>query len=313
MPSVNPYVSVVVPVYRSEDTLTLLVERLERALESWPHEIVLINDDSPDGSWETIVELAARYPTVKALSLRKTFGYDNALMAGLNHCTGKYVVTMDDDLQHAPEDIPALVAEIEQGADVVYANFAAFQKQQSWIKNLGSWLNGKLAEYILSKPKEIYLSPFKILSQELVREIKKYTGPYPYIDGLVFQRTAAIRQIPIVHHARKSGRGNHGIVRSARIMANFWTSHSLFPLRVAVVLGFFLSFCAGLFGLFLIYYKLVDKGFNVEGWASTVFAILLMGGVQILSVGIIGEYVGRSHMTASQSPQYVVRHRVRVE
>lgn len=303
----SPEVSVVVPIYLSQNIIPTLLARLSTALSGVEYEIILVNDCSPDDSWGRIKELAPKFPTMRALCLRKNFGYDNAIMAGLKHARGQYIVTMDDDLQHAPEDIPKLLADIKRGYDVVYANLWAERKKHNRFKNLGSWLNGKLAELIIQKPADIYLSPFKVLTRGLVDEVIKYEGPYPYVDGLIFQNTSLTHQIPITHHARIEGRGNHGLFRSLKIMANFCTSHSILPLRLSVFLGFFISFCGALFGLFLLYWKYVERTIDVEGWASTIFTILLMGGVHLISLGIIGEYLGRTYTNVSRHPQYVIR------
>jgi len=220
---------------------------------------------------------------------------------------------MDDDLQHAPEDIPVLLTEIQKGHDVVYADFNVQTKKQSLFKNFGSWVNGKLAEYIIKKPKHVYLSPFKIVARDLVDEIVRYRGPYPYVAGLIFQNTVSITQIPVPHYARFEGKGNFGLIRSLKIMANFCTSHSLFPLRLAMFLGFACSLTGLFLGAVIFYMKYFGGGIDVEGWASTVLATLILGGVQLICIGIIGEYVGRSYMNANSNPQFLIREKLRFD
>ena len=194
--------SVVVPVYNSEGIVREFHRRLTSVLKSLAvnYEIILVNDGSPDNSWEKIKTVVAMDPHVKAISFRRNFGYDNALMAGLNYVTFPYVVIMDDDLQHAPEDIPTLLAEIEKGYDVVYGNFTV--KKQSLTKNIGSWFVGKLAQLIINKPASLQITSYKILHREIARGIVKYAGPYPYIDGLIFQMTSSIQRVMITHHPR---------------------------------------------------------------------------------------------------------------
>jgi len=299
-------VSVVIPVYRSEDCLERLVQETEAAFQSSgrTHEIVLVNDGSPDGSWEKIVDLAGRYLTVRGVNLRRNFGQDNALMAGLRVATGRIVVIMDDDLQHSPWDADRLIQQVEQGFDVCYARFPV-KKQALW-KNVGSWLNGKVANVVLGKPDRIYLSPYKAIAGAVVREIVKYEGPYPYVDGLLLRVTDNITQIDVEHHERYAGRGNFNLVRSVSTWLKLATSFSLTPLRIASILGFgFACFGLGLAAFFAVR-QLVGRGAPL-GWASTIVAILVLGGVQLACLGLIGEYLGRVFLHLNRRPQYVVK------
>lgn len=309
----SPTLSVVIPVYKSEEIVETLLARLHSALEGIDFEILLVNDCSPDQSWRKIEAVVDRYPRLRALSLSKNFGYDNAILAGLNHSRGAYVVIMDDDLQHAPEDIPVLLHAIQKGGDVVYADFNVQTKKQTPLKNFGSWLNGRMAEIVIQKPRHIYLSPFKILRREVVLDITRYRGPYPYVDGLIFQNTAAISQVPLPHYARFSGHGNFGVIRSLKIMLNFCTSHSLFPLRLGIFVGVCSSLAGLLLGIYIIYLKFIAQEIEIEGWASTVFATLFLGGIQLVFLGIIGEYVGRAYMSTNENPQFRIRQKIRVD
>lgn len=299
--------SIVIPVYRSEDIVSTLHGRLTQALESLAddYEMIFVDDCSPDNSWKKLCDLASADPRVKALSLRKNVGYDNAVMAGLKFADRPYVVIMDDDLQHAPEDIPLLFDQLGKGCDVVYANFT--KMHQSVLKNLGSWLNGKLAQLIINKPAGMHISSFKILRGEVVREIIKYDGPFPYIDGLIFQVTSAIDKVVLAHHKRLSGRGGHTLLRSLRIVFNFCTTFSILPLRVSTLIGFAMSLLSGIFSIILVVWKFFF-GINVEGWGSIMLAVVMMGGIQLMALGILGEYIGRTYMNINRQPQYVIKH-----
>ncbi len=172
--------SVVIPVFNSEHCLLELARQLHDVLHSLGYEIIFVDDNSHDGSWDTLVELVNDYPAFKAISLRKNCGQDCAIMAGLRLAKGEMIVIMDDDLQHSPQDIVILYEHCQKKeADVCFGKFV--KKRQAWWKNIGSWLNGKLAEIVICKPKEIYLSPFKIMKMEIVEEIIKYRGSYAYI------------------------------------------------------------------------------------------------------------------------------------
>lgn len=298
--------SVVIPVYNSEGIVSVLYERLTNELGSLgeEYEIILVNDCSRDNSWQKLQEMANSDPHVKAISLRRNAGYDNAIMAGLRFVRFAYVVIMDDDLQHAPEDIKSLLGEIRKGFDVVYANF--HRKEQSLIKNVGSWLNDKLARLIINMPAGLHVSSFKILRREIVSEIVKYDGPFPYVDGLIFQVTSSFHRIVIKHHKRFAGRGGHGVRQCFKIVFNFCTTFSILPLRIATLSGFLISFLAGIFCIVLVVWK-VWFGIDVEGWGSIMLGIAMMGGIQLTAIGIIGEYIGRTYMNINRRPQYVIR------
>ena len=305
--------SVVIPVYNSESIVLELHRRLTSVLRTFddPYEIILVNDGSPDHSWEKIKSIATFDSHVKAISLRRNFGYDNALMAGLNFVSYSYVVIMDDDLQHAPEDISQLLSEIEKGYDVVYGNFLV--KNQSLIKSMGSWLVGKLAQLILNKPAYLQITSYKILHKEIVNGIVKYGGPYPYIDGLIFQMTSSIHRIMITHHPRTISKGGHGILPSMRILFNFCTTFSILPLRIAVILGLTISILAGIFSVGLVIIKLWFGYYSEEGWTSIILAITILGGIQLMGLGLLGEYVGRTYMNINCQPQFVIKETISIE
>ncbi len=296
-------ISVVIPVYNSEECVHELVSQLGTVLKSFSYEIIMVNDKSPDRSWEKICEASLLNKNLTGVNLRKNSGQDNAIMAGLSFAKGDYVVIMDDDLQHSPQDIPNLYSEIIKGFDVCYAKFS--EKKQSWWKNLGSWLNGKLAEKVIEKPSHIYLSPYKIISKEVIEEILKYQGIFPYIDGLIFKVTANISQIPAEHNVRFKGRSNYTLVRSAIVFMKLFTGFSVQPLRAASFLGFFTALAGFAYGIYHIFvYFSSDK--VVEGWTTLTVLILFIGGIILLSLGLIGEYIGRIYLSSNFRSHYSV-------
>ncbi len=299
--------SIVIPVYNSEKIVFKLHEKLIKTLSGMAinFELILVNDCSTDNSWEKLKTLVSSDPHVQAILFRKNYGYDNAVMAGLRLAKGNYIVVMDDDLQHEPEDIPNLLQEIKKGFDVVYVNFK--KKEYSVFKNLGSWLNGKIAQLIINKPKGLYLSAYKILRKEIVSEIIKYDGPFPYIDGLIFQVSSSIHQIMGIHNERFAGKGNYSLGRSLKVVLNFCTTFSILPLRIVTYSGFIISFIAGIISILLVILKLWFGYDSFEGWTSLILAILIMGGIQLIGVGILGEYIGRTYMSINRRPQYVIK------
>ena len=298
-------VSVVIPVYNSEDCLDELARRLTDFLDNSgkTYEIVLVNDCSPDNSWEKITELSEIYDKLKGINLRKNFGQDSAIMAGLNYSSGESVIIMDDDLQHDPAGIPSLLSGLEKGYDVCYARFRS--KKQSWFKNFGSWFNDKVANVILKKPKEIYLSPYKAIKREVVDEIVKYDGPYPYVDGLLFRVTRNITQVTVEHHERYAGKGNYNLRKSISVWLKLTTNFSVLPLRIATFWGFISSGMGFILALLFIILHFIGIQSPV-GWASLIVSLLFLGGIQLVTIGIIGEYVGRLFLHHSKEPQFVV-------
>src|SRR5262245_9313548 len=228
-------------------------------------------------------------------------------MAGLHHARGEYVVIMDDDLQHHPRDIPALYAGIAKGYDVCFAAFP--RKLQTGIKNFGSWLAGKVAEVVVRKPPHIYMSPFKIIRGEVVAEITRYRGPYPYVDGLLFQLTDNVTQVPIEHHPRHAGRSSTRLRKQMVVFMTLATAFSVAPLRIVTGAGFvvsLLSFLAGLYFLVLYF----TKGVALYGWTSIALMNLFIGGTILTALGITGEYVGRVLMNVNALPQFTVEQRI---
>jgi undecaprenyl-phosphate 4-deoxy-4-formamido-L-arabinose transferase len=268
------------------------------------HELILVDDGSKDNSWCVIQKLAKQNDNIIGIRLRRNYGQDNAIMAGLRRVRGNYVVIMDDDLQHSPADIMKLYEACRQDYDVCYANFEEFH--HSLWKRLGSRLNGKLAEVLLNKPSDIYLSPFKILRRDLVDEICEHTGPYPYVDGILLGLTDHITQITLKHHDRFAGKSTYSLIQSIRVWCRHATGFSVSPLRFATLGGLLvalLGFCFGMYNV--IEYFMI--GGEVPGWPSIVCAILLFGGINLTCSGVIGEYVGRNYMNTNGKPQYSIR------
>jgi polyisoprenyl-phosphate glycosyltransferase len=303
-------ISIVVPVYRSEDCLVALETAVDEAMRTAAlrYELLLVDDGSPDGSWSVIRKLAERNAAVTGLRHRRNFGQDNAIMTGLRHATGGAVVIMDDDLQHSPADIPRLYAALAQsGADVVYAHFST--KRQAWWKNVGSWFNGKFAEWLIEKPADVYLSPFKIVRREVIDLVTTFDGPYPYVDGILFQVTDRFSSIPAEHHERFSGTSGYTVFKSVQTWGRLAISFSVRPLRLVTWMGFLACFLGFLGAALIIVLRVVNPdefAGQAAGWASLIVSALVLSGMQMLSLGLLGEYVGRTYANISRKPQAAV-------
>lgn len=307
----RPSLSIVVPVYRSQEILPFLVEAVANAAEAAgckdDFELILVNDASPDDSWGVLTALAKRYPFIIGICLTRNFGQHNATMAGLNRARGEIVIVMDDDLQHPPEAIRELIASIRSGFDVCYTRYAE-RKHALW-KRLGSGFNDLVATWLLNKPRGLYLSSFKAISQPIVREIVKYDGPYAYLDGLILDITRKITAIDITHRERHQGTGNYNIRRSVSLWLKMATSFSVLPLRIASFTGTAIA----LLSLISLVAVVIQKTLHPEiaaGWASLICVVLFMGGMQLLCLGIVGEYIGRTYLRLNRKPQFVVREEI---
>jgi undecaprenyl-phosphate 4-deoxy-4-formamido-L-arabinose transferase len=298
--------SIVVPVYRGAATVGLLVQELAKLRPEGGMEVVLVNDGSPDTSGEVCRALVAENPMpVTYVEHARNYGEHNAVMTGLRHVRGAFVITMDDDLQNPPSEVVRLYDHARAGGwDVVYTRYAS-KKHAPW-RNLGSRFANKVADWLLDKPAGLYLSSFRCMSALVVDSVTKYRGPYPYIDGLIMEVTQRIDSIEVAHLPRAEGRSNYNLRRLVRLWLNLATSFSLAPLRLAMLLGAAMAALGMAGAVATIVEALVSRN-TPSGWASTMTAILLVGGVQSMILGVMGEYVGRTFLSANGKPQGTIR------
>ncbi len=298
--------SVIIPVYNGQRTIRGLVERLEKALEALSYEIVLVNDGSRDDSEQTCRQLVREYTRVKLISLRRNFGEFNAVMCGLNEASGAYCVMIDDDFQNPPEEIIKLLHTADEGGyDVVYTYYD--QKEHALYRNLGSRVVNWVTSYLLHKPRKLYLSSFKLIRREVVAEIVRYKGPYPYIDGLVFRCTRNIGTVNVKHQKREAGRSNYTWKKLISLLLNILFCYSTLPIRVFIPIGL------SLFGLgsVLLVYLFVQwiQGPDPKGWQVVTAMLLFIGGLQFTLMSVLGEYIGKGFLDQSGQPQYVIKYK----
>ncbi|NJD90150.1 MAG: glycosyltransferase family 2 protein [Geobacter sp.] len=299
--------SIVIPVYNAEKTIEHLCNSLV-ALYAKEHrlEVVLVNDNSSDHTDIVCRALHEKYPDIITyIRLARNFSEHNAVMAGLNNAKGEFCAIMDDDFQNPPEEVATLLAEIRKGYDVVYSQY--LQKNDSLFRNLGSFVNDKMANLILKKPAELYLSSFKIINRFLVNEIIRYTGPDPYIDAIIMRCTANIGRVNVRHNSRQQGRSGYTLKKLISLWGNMILSYSLIPLRMLGIIGLIMT-VIGLFigGTALTDYLLPSRVDPTEYETLTAVTSFFRG-FQLLAISIVGEYVGRIYLSLNSDPQFVIR------
>jgi polyisoprenyl-phosphate glycosyltransferase len=296
--------SVVIPVYNGAKTIGALVSELKRELAVYRTEIVLVNDGSGDDSESVCRTIALRDPGVVFISLRKNFGEHNAVLCGLGRATGDYAVIIDDDFQNPPGQIHKLVGEIGKGYDVVYAQYV--KKAHGWHRNLGSRLNDRVATFLLNKPRDLYLCSFKIIRKNVIREIVKYKGPFPYIDGLLLRVTGSIGTVLVDHRNRAQGKSNYTFRKLVSLFLNMFLNFSIQPLRIFTFSGFILFIGGVILTILFVIEKLIDPTISA-GWTSIALLILVCSGFQIVFLGLMGEYLGKLYLDQNGMPQSVVK------
>ena len=311
-------ISFVIPCYRSENTIAKVVDEIRSTVqlrgesaasnsEAYDYEIVLVNDCSPDNVWKVIKSLAQSDPKIKGICLAKNFGQHSALLAGYAEATGDMVVSLDDDGQTPASETFKLVDKLNEGYDVVYGFYE--HSREHLFRRFGSWVNKKMAENIIGQPRTLKTTSFFIMRSFIAKEIVKYPNPFPYISGLVFRATKNLGNVQVEHRSRIEGTSGYSIAGLLSLWINGFTAFSVKPLRFATFVG---VFCA-LVGLVAGVYVIVQKFFHPDmliGYTSMMATLLFVGGMIMLLLGFIGEYIGRIYICINQSPQYVVREKV---
>lgn len=301
----NLEISVVIPVYNSAQTLRELTERLEKVMQELVgtrHEIIFVNDGSTDSSWDIISEMALTNDGIIAINLTRNFGQHNALMCGFSQARGKYIITLDDDLQNPPEEIPKLFKEIQTGYDVVYGIFG--DKQHSKFRNLGS----EFIQFVYRKTFNINvrITSFRIMKKDIVDRVLSYEKSFTFIDGLISWFTASIGNVYVEHHQRKVGHSGYSLNKLIILALNMMTNFSIVLVQVASLIGLIFAGSGFVIGFYFLC-KRIFFDIPVSGFAATIVAVTIFSGVQLLTLGILGEYIGRIHINVSMRPQYAIR------
>lgn len=299
--------SFVIPCYGSESTIEIVVQDILDTLRQRPeydYEIVLVNDCSPDRVWEKIRALALGNPHIIGINLAKNFGQHSALMAGYRQCTGDFIISLDDDGQTPASELFTLVDKISEGWDVVYASYS--HKMHSGFRNFGTWMNERMTESLIGKPKGLKVTSYFIMQRFIVDEILRYQNAYPYIEGLIFRTTRHIANVPVTHHSRMVGESGYTFGKLLALWFNGFTAFSVKPLRIATICGTTSAILGFVYGIYVVIRKLVDTTIEM-GWSSIIAAIFFLGGLILVMLGLIGEYIGRIYISINNAPQYTIR------
>jgi glycosyltransferase involved in cell wall biosynthesis len=297
--------SLVIPVYNSAATLEELYNRIIRVFSgiSKEYEIIFVDDCSKDGSWEKLEMLRFKdAKRVKAIQLMRNYGQHNAIMCGLHIAQGEYIITLDDDLQNPPEEITKLINEISKGYDLVYGNYLV--KKHNSFRNIGSSLIQMMYRSIFKTGGN--LTSFRIARKQLIKYVLDYNKSYVFIDGLLAWNTKNIGFVSVVHDAREKGRSGYGILKLISLSFDMLTNFTIFPLQVISLLGILFASLGFLMAIFY-FVKKVLYDIPVTGFTSLIIAITIFSGVQLLTLGLIGEYIGRIHIKINEKPQYNIR------
>lgn len=299
--------SFVIACYNSEKTVENVINEIQNTMlerKQVEYEIITVVDCSPDNVFFTLSKQAETNKKLKVIELAKNVGKHAALMAGYSYVDGDIVVTLDDDGQCPVNRLWELLEPLNDNYDIAIAKNG--KKKQTPLRNFGSWVNAKMSEFFIGKPKDIQLANFFAMKRYVCDEILKYKNPYPYIDGLYLRTTSKICNVPMEERERQTGKSGYTLKKCLSLFANGFTSFSVKPLRVAMLFGVLCSFLGLCIVVFVIAQKILNPAI-LAGYTSLMAVILLVGGVIMILLGVIGEYVGRIYISINSAPQYVIR------
>ena len=301
-------ISIIIPVFNSENTIEILINNIVEGLgKHYEFEIILINDSSVDRSEEKCKKLVEKYSNVVLYSLSKNVGEHNAVMAGLNKCTGDYAAIMDDDLQHSADSLLKLIQfgiKEKNNFDVVYTYYD--KMKHNFLRNFGRKFNDLMANLVLDKPKFLYLSSFKLVNRFLITEIIKYKSPFSYIDGIILGITNRIGRVKVEHDKRVYGKSGYTIKKLLQVWSSMFTGFSVIPLRLSLGLGWILSALGFVVALITLVERIVDNTVP-SGYATMIIIVTIFSGVILIALGLLGEYVGRIFILLNKKPQFTIR------
>lgn len=306
-------ISFVIPCYHSELTIKDVIDEIRCKMmerSDWDYEIIAVNDCSPDNVLLRLKELAENNGKLKVIDLAKNSGKHAAVMAGYSVAKGDVIINLDDDGQCPMDRLWDLIQPLNNGYDISVAKYPV--KKQSAFKNFGSKINAIMSHFLIEKPKSLYLSNFSAMRRFVIDEIIRYDKPYPYLEGLMLRTTSKICNVEMEERERTVGIGHFTFKKSLKLWLNGFTAFSVKPLRISTILGVICALIGFVFGIVTIIHKLLNPEILI-GYSSTMAVFLFIGGMIMMMLGMIGEYIGRIYICINNSPQYVIREMVNIE
>lgn len=302
-------ISFIIPCYGSEETVEIVINEIEKIVmekkEDYDYEVIAVNDNSPDNVWSVLKKIAQKNDKVKIISLAKNMNRPSALMAGMANAIGDYIILMDDDGQCPMENLWDLIKPLENGHDVSIAKYPKYK--QSLFKSFGTIVNRKMTEIVMEKPKGLNFTNFTAIKKYIVDEMIKYKNPYPYMTGLLLRTTSDIVNVEMEERERISGNTNFTLKKMLKLWINGFTAFSVKPLRISTVIGVLTAMIGFIYGIYIIINKIFIHNYILPGYSSLMAALLFIGGVIMIMLGLIGEYIGRIYICINNSPQYVIK------
>lgn len=307
--------SFVIPCYRSENTITRVIEEIISVVSersNYEYEIICINDCSPDGVISVLENLSAQNDRIKVIDFAKNMGKHSAVLAGYAVASGDYIVTLDDDFQSPVCNLWMLIEPLENDkCDVSTANYK--KKKQSWWKNAGSSFNHLISSFLLDKPRSLRFENFSAMKLFVAKEMTKYKNPYPFLDGLIVRATNRILAVEMEERERSdTNKTGYTLKKSIDLFVNGFTTFSVKPLRISTTIGFLASLLGFFWAIVTLIRKIRNPAMEI-GYASMLIFLLILGGLILMSQGMLGEYIGRIYICLNASPQYVIRRTINIE
>ena len=304
--------SIVIPCYNSENTIGVVVKEIIETVTAhggYDYEIILVNDSSPDNVFKKISQISEKNYRVKGIDLSRNFGQHCAIMAGFNYVTGDIVICLDDDGQTPAKEMFSLIDKLDEN-DLVFAKYK--DKKHNVFRNIGSLVNDKIAQWLIDKPKNLKIMSYFACKRFVIDEVKRYKNSYPYISGLLLRATNKVANVEVNHRERIEGKSGYTLKKLLLLGINGFTAFSEKPLRIATYIGCITAIIGFIYGVFVIVNKLCNPLAPI-GYSSIMAALLFIGGMIMLLLGMIGEYVGRSYISLNNTPQFVIRETKNIE
>lgn len=301
-------ISFIIPCYNSEFTIENVIKDIVITVkDNNVYEIICVNDCSSDNVYDKLKDIAKVNNNVKVINFSKNFGQHNALLCGMRHITGDIIVCLDDDGQTDPKQCYKLINALDENTDVVYAKYD--KKKHSLCRNIGTFINKKMCEWLCDMPISIVSNSYFACKKFVINEICRYGNPYTFLGGLIFRTTKNIKNVEIEHFERKEGKSGYTLIKLFSLWLNGFTAFSIKPLRIASFIGFFLAIIGFIYGIIVIVGKFINP-LRPVGYSSLMCILLFIGGIIMIILGLIGEYVGRIYISINNSPQYVIKDKI---